>query len=88
MRIVFVKLFIYICIMTLLTIKVPDNAKTRLAKFVKELGGEVMSDSAKEAKATKKEAVLNEIRQGLAEVKQIREGKLKSFTMAGLLSEK
>jgi len=35
-------------------------------------------------KKTKKQKLLDEIRQGLKEVKKIREGKAKSYTMADL----
>lgn len=73
--------------MALLTIKVPTNAKSRITEFVKELGGEVISVK-KETSAAKKEALLGEIEQGLNEVKQIRAGKIKSYTMVDLLREK
>lgn len=69
--------------MTLRTIKVPANAKTRIAEFVKELGGEVVSNKSK---AAKKEALLNEIKQGLNDVKLIRQGKIKPFSMSDLVS--
>ncbi len=71
--------------MTLLTIKVPASAKSRIAEFVKELGGEVVSNKSK---ATKKEVLLNEIKQGLNDVKLIRQGKIKPFSMSDLLSGK
>lgn len=72
--------------MALLTIKVPANAKSRIAEFVKELGGEVISVK-RESSDAKKEMVLKEIEQGLSEVQQIRAGKTKSYTMADLLRE-
>lgn len=72
--------------MALLTIKVPQNAKSRITKFVKELGGEVISVK-RESSDAKKEVLLKEIEQGLSEVKQIRAGKTKSYTMADLLRE-
>lgn len=72
--------------MALLTIKVPQNAKSRLTEFVKELGGEVISVK-REVPESKKEELLNEIEQGLSEVKQIRAGKTKSYTIADLLRE-
>ena len=71
--------------MTLLTIKVPAGAKTRIAAFVKELGGEVVSNKSKK---TKKEAILSDIEQGLKDVKLIRQGKIKSLSMSDLLSGK
>ncbi|GAA4778097.1 hypothetical protein GCM10023231_00700 [Olivibacter ginsenosidimutans] len=73
--------------MALLTIKVPQNAKSRITKFVKELGGEVISVK-RESSNTKKEVLLKEIEQGLSEVKQIRLGKIKSYTISDLLREK
>lgn len=72
--------------MALLTIKVPQNAKSRLTEFVKELGGEVISVK-RELPDSKKEELLNEIEQGLSEVKQIRAGKTKPYTIADLLRE-
>lgn len=72
--------------MALLTIKVPANAKSRITEFVKELGGEVIAVTRESSKA-KKEMLLKEIEQGLNEVKQIRAGKTKSYTMADLLRE-
>ena len=71
--------------MTLITIKVPASAKTRIAEFVKELGGEVVSNKSKQKK---KEALLNEIELGLNDVKLIREGKIKPHSMSELLSGK
>ncbi|HWK59202.1 MAG TPA: hypothetical protein VNQ80_17800 [Parapedobacter sp.] len=72
--------------MALLTIKVPQNAKSRITEFVKELGGEIISVK-RELPDAKKEVLLKEIEQGLSEVKQIRAGKTKSYTMADLLRE-
>lgn len=72
--------------MALLTIKVPQNAKSRVTEFVKELGGEVISVK-RESSDAKKEVLLKEIEQGLSEVKQVRAGKTQSYTMADLLRE-
>lgn len=73
--------------MALLTIKVPQNAKSRITEFVKELGGEVISVKREPSKA-KKEVLLKEVEQGLGEVKQIRAGKIKPYTISDLLREK
>ncbi|SEL13608.1 hypothetical protein [Parapedobacter koreensis] len=62
--------------MALLTIKVPQNAKSRITEFVKELGGEVLSVK-RESSDAKKEVLLKGIEQGLSEVRQIRAGKTK-----------
>ncbi len=65
--------------MTTLTIKVPAGAKDKLSAFVKELGGEVVPP--------KKNKLLKEIKQGLKEVKQIREGKSGGYSMSDLFDE-
>lgn len=74
--------------MTTLTVSIPDNAKTKLSKFVKELGGEIMpgSNVSPSKTETKKAKLLNEIKEGLKEVKAIRDGKLQPLTMADLLN--
>jgi hypothetical protein len=71
--------------MTTITIQVPGKAKNKLSSFVKELGGEIISISTDKHSA-KKAKLLNEIRQGLKEVKDIREGKAKSYSMSDLLN--
>ncbi len=68
--------------MTTLTIKVPGKAKAKLAAIVKELGGEIVAIST--SKESKKAKLLNEIQQGLQEVKNIQEGKSKFYSMADL----
>ena len=60
--------------MTTITIQVPSKAKQKLSEIVKELGGEIVSMSTDKHSA-KKAKLLNEIRQGLKEVKDIEEGK-------------
>ena len=70
--------------MTTITIQVPGKAKEKLSAFVKELGGEIISVSTGSVK-TKKSKLLNEIKQGLKEVKAIREGKAASYSMSDLL---
>lgn len=67
--------------MTTLTVKVPSEAEARLSAFVKELGGEII------APASKKGRLLNDIKKGLKEVKEIREGKSPSYTMSDLFDE-
>jgi len=67
--------------MTTLTIKVPPGAKAKLSAFVKELGGEII------APASKKGKLLNEIKEGLKDVKKIREGKSSSYTLSDLFDE-
>jgi hypothetical protein len=73
--------------MTTMTIQVPGKAKNKLSTIVKELGGEIISIST-DKQAAKKARLLNEIRQGLKEVKEIREGKAKSYTMSDLFDGK
>jgi len=68
--------------MTTMTIQVPGKAKSKLSAIVKELGGEIISITP--AKQASKKSLLNEIKQGLKEVKEIREGKMKSYSMSDL----
>ena len=70
--------------MTTVTIKVPGKAKDKLSALVKELGGEIVSISS--GKESKKAKLLNEIKAGLSDVKNIREGKATSYTMSDLLN--
>jgi|GEM_PF-1563117 len=72
--------------MALSTIKFSKNAKSRITRSVKKLGGEVISVKRAISDA-KKEVLLKEMEQGLSEVKQIRAGKTKFYTMADLLRE-
>ncbi|HEY4323021.1 MAG TPA: hypothetical protein VGN20_03520 [Mucilaginibacter sp.] len=69
--------------MTTLTIQVPESAQSKLSAIVKELGGEVISVSS-DKRASKKAKLLNEIKQGLKEVKDIEEGKAKFYSMSDL----
>ncbi len=69
--------------MTTITIQVPEKAKSKLSAIVKELGGEIISVSPDKA-ASKKAKLLNEIKEGLKEVKEIRDGKAKSYSMSDL----
>jgi len=71
--------------MTTMTIQVPEKAKNKLSAFVKELNGEIISVSS-DKKVSKKTKLLNEIKEGLKDVKEIREGKAKSYSMSDLLN--
>jgi hypothetical protein len=73
--------------MTTMTIQVPGRAKTKLSAIVKEMGGEIISIST-DKQAAKKARLLNQIKQGLEEVKKIQEGKAKSYSMSDLLDDK
>jgi hypothetical protein len=73
--------------MTTMTIQVPGKAKNKLSSFVKELGGEIISVST-DKQLAKKNKLLNEIRQGIREVKDIEEGKAKFYTMSDLFDAK
>jgi len=72
--------------MTTITIQVPSKARQKLSEVVKELGGEIISVSSSRTTSSKKSKLLDEIRQGLKEVKDIREGKAKSYSMSDLLN--
>jgi glutamate dehydrogenase/leucine dehydrogenase len=73
--------------MTTMTIQGPGKAKTKLSAIVKEMGGEIISIST-DKQAAKKARLLNQIKQGLEEVKKIQEGKAKSYSMSDLLDDK
>jgi hypothetical protein len=73
--------------MTTMTIQVPGNAKTKLSAIIKEMGGEIIS-VASDKRLSKKEKFLNDIRQGLREVKKIRDGKAQSYSMSDLFDGK
>jgi hypothetical protein len=70
--------------MLTITIHVPGKAKAKLSAIVKELGGEIISITS-DKQAGKKSQLLAEIKQGLKEAKEIREGKTKSYSIADLL---
>lgn len=76
--------------MATLTIKIPENAKSRLSELVKELGGEILSVSKKDhlKKVKESDPVLDEIKEGLREVRAMREGKIESLSMSDLRSGK
>jgi hypothetical protein len=71
--------------MTTITIQVPEKAKSKLSAIVKELGGEIISISS-DKEPSKKAKLLKELQEGLKEVKEIRDGKKKPFTMSDLLN--
>jgi hypothetical protein len=73
--------------MTTITIQLPVKAKNKLSAIVKELGGEIISFTT-DREASKKAKLLNEIKQGLKEVKEIREGRARSYSMSDLLDDK
>jgi len=73
--------------MTTMTIQVPEKAKSKLSAFVKELDGKIISVSSDKA-ISKKAKLLSEIKQGLSEVKEIRDGKAKSYSMSDLFDGK
>ncbi len=60
--------------------------KAKLVEFMKELGEEILTTAP--GKESKKAKLLNEIQQGLREVKNIREGKSKSYSMSDLFDLK
>ena len=70
--------------MLTITIQVPGKAKAKLSAIVKELCGEIISITS-DKQESKKAQLLNEVKQGLREVKEIREGKAKSYSIADLL---
>lgn len=70
-----------------MTIQVPGKAKNKVSAMVKELGGEIISVST-EKKTKKKALLLNEIREGLKDVKDIREGRAKAYSMSDLFDGK
>jgi hypothetical protein len=67
--------------MTTVTMTQPEKANGKLSAIVKELGSTILSE------LSDKKKVLDEIRQGLKEVKEIREGRAKSYLMDDLLNE-
>jgi hypothetical protein len=74
--------------MTTMTIQVPGKAKNKLSAIIKELGGEIISIVPDKEQSSKKAHLLNEIKEGLKEVKEIREGKSKSYSMSDLFDGK
>ena len=73
--------------MTTITIQLPEKAKSKLSAIVKELGGEIISISSDKTSA-KKAKLLDEIKEGLKEVKEIRKGEIKSYSMSDLFDGK
>ncbi len=73
--------------MTTMTVQVPGKAKNKLSAIIKELGGEIIS-IVPDKQTSKKAHLLNEIKEGLKEVKEIRKGKSKSYSMSDLFDGK
>ena len=73
--------------MTTMTIQVPGKAKTKLSAIIKEMGGEIISVSS-EKKASKKEKLLKEIRQGLKEVQKIEAGEARFYSISDIFDGK
>ena len=71
--------------MTTITIQVPAKAKSKLSAIVKEMGGEIISVVPTKS-LTKKARLIEEIKQGLRDVKKIREGKAKGYSMSDLFN--
>lgn len=66
--------------MTTLTVNIPSSAKEKIAKFVKSLGGEVLSVAE-----TKEPLPIEELEQGFCEVKAIREGRMPKLSLKDAL---
>ncbi|MFD0763701.1 hypothetical protein ACFQZI_02465 [Mucilaginibacter lutimaris] len=73
--------------MTTITIQLPEKAQSKLSEMVKELGGEIISITS-DKPALKKAKLLKEIKEGIREVKAIRDGKADSYSMSDLLDGK
>lgn len=70
--------------MTTFTVNVPGKAKNKLAKFIKELGGEIIHITEPD---NRKGALLNGLEESLNQVKQIREGKLPRLSLKESLGD-
>ena len=70
--------------MTTLTINIPDSDTSLISQLVEELGGEVVS--VIEPEILSKNA-LDELREGLCEVKAIRQGKLLKISLKEALRD-
>ncbi|WP_299584215.1 hypothetical protein [Mucilaginibacter sp.] len=68
-------------------IQVPWKAKTKLSAIVKDMRGEIISIST-DKQAAKKASLLNQIKQGLEEVKKIQEGKAKFYSISDIFDGK
>ena len=65
--------------MTTLTISIPDKEKKLVTELVKKLGGEIIS--------IEREKALYKLKEGLTEVKAIREGRSKGLTLNDVLEQ-
>lgn len=61
-------------------VQVPDGTENTLVKFLKEVGGKIVSAPDLE-KVQREEALLNQIEAGLKDVAAIRSGKIKRITL-------
>jgi hypothetical protein len=68
--------------MTTITLKVPDNKTETVFSFLKELPFGKVEKVPKE-----KEKIFNSIKQGLKEVRLIKEGKVKAITLEQMYKE-
>ena len=68
--------------MTTITLKVPDNKTKTVFSFLKELPFGKVEKVSKE-----KEKIFNSIKQGLKEVRLIKEGKVKAITLEQMYKE-
>lgn len=71
--------------MATLKVKIPEASKSTFAKLLKEMGGEILSESSQKAKREK--ALLNQIEAGLNDVDAIRSGKIKRVSLAEALRD-
>ena len=67
--------------MTTITANIPDNLEAEVKKFIEELGGEIISRS----KPSKKQVLLKELKDGLEEAIDIRDGKKQGQTLEEFL---
>lgn len=79
----------YICIMTTLTIEIPEKVEKTLSDLVQQLGGKVLTkDSGKKlTKAAKKKQILDNLEESVKWVKLHQEGKVKAKPIQELLDE-
>ena len=66
--------------MTTLTVKIPDTATKEFNKFVDDLGGEVVE-------VIFEETPTDRLKEGLCEVRAIKDGKLKGLTLSEILGK-
>jgi len=64
-----------------------NEALKKLQKYIQHLKSEKIVVEEEEMSASEKEEILNDIREGLRELKLVRQGKLKSRPVEELLNE-